>query len=87
MIALCLDRWKTYEERDAVMIELAKDGIETRPMFYPLNEMPACSDFPRAESLDNSTRIARSGIVLPSGPTLTEDDVAYICERFKQRII
>ncbi|HZS48612.1 MAG TPA: DegT/DnrJ/EryC1/StrS family aminotransferase [Blastocatellia bacterium] len=86
MIALCLDRWKTYEQRDEVMAELALHGIETRPMFYPLNEMPACANFPRSKSLDNAARIARSGIVLPSGPTLTEEDVAYICDRFKQAL-
>src|SRR5882724_7138189 len=72
--------------RDAVAAQLAGIGIETRPMFYPMNEMPACIEFPCARDLSNSARIARSGIVLPSGPTLTEDDVAYICEHFKRVI-
>ena len=83
MIAVCVDRWDSYEMRDAAGIRLANVGIETRPMFYPLNEMPACTEFPHASDLSVSSRIARSGIVLPSGPTLAEDDVAYICEHFK----
>ena len=83
MIAVCVNQWDTYEMRDAAAVRLASAGIETRPMFYPLNEMPACAEFPHASDLTVSARIARSGIVLPSGPTLTEDDVAYICEHLK----
>jgi perosamine synthetase len=86
MIAVLVDRWKSYDQRDAVAAQLATAGIETRPMFYPLHEMPACAEFPRSNDLMNSIRIARSGIVLPSGPTLTEDDVVYICDQFKRTI-
>ena len=86
MIAVLFDGWKDYEDRDAVAAELGRLGIETRPMFYPLNEMPVCNDFPRAPGLTNAARIARTGIVLPSGPDLTEDDVSYICDHFRRVI-
>jgi len=87
MIAVCIDKWKSYDQRDAAAKELAEAGIETRPMFYPLNEMPACAEFPHAPDLNVSARIARSGIMLPSGPTLTENDVSYICEHFRRVIV
>lgn len=65
--------------RDAVMVELAKAGIETRPFFYPMHTLPmyqetaAGQQFPVAESL------ARRGFNVPSSATLTEEEVAYVC--------
>jgi perosamine synthetase len=83
MVALRYEPWHTYEQRDSAMEELARRGIETRPMFYPLHELPACAGFPRAENLTNAVTLARSGIVLPSSPLLGESDVAEICVEFK----
>lgn len=63
--------------RDAVMKELARAGVETRPFFYPMHTLPmyreAGTNFPLAE------RLAAQGINLPSSATLTEEDVAYVC--------
>ncbi|MFY9621701.1 MAG: DegT/DnrJ/EryC1/StrS aminotransferase family protein [Pyrinomonadaceae bacterium] len=65
-------------DRDAVMEELAQAGIESRPFFYPMHALPMyrapASGFPVAEGL------ASRGINLPSSATLTEQDVAYICD-------
>jgi perosamine synthetase len=64
--------------RDAVMEELARAGIETRPFFYPMHTLPmyreTSTDFPVAEGL------AARGLNLPSSATLTENDVAYVCQ-------
>jgi perosamine synthetase len=68
------------EERDRVMGALAEDGIETRPLFYPLHTMPPYasdgqSHLPVAESL------ACRGITLPTHCALTAEDITYVCER------
>lgn len=80
-------RWLyTVVLRDKVVIErneliglLAADGIETRPVFYPMHHMPPYHD--SAASMPVAEHLAANGISLPTHGHLTEDDVVYICER------
>ena len=80
IICVLLDE-KFPVERDEVMMRLAESGIETRPFFYPMHTLPmyreaaASGQFPVAESL------ARRGFNVPSSATLTEEDVAYVCQK------
>jgi perosamine synthetase len=63
--------------RDRVMARLDELGIETRPVFYPMHQLPpyqTSSGFPIADS-----RAAR-GITLPMHQGLDEGDVARIAE-------
>lgn len=46
--------------------DLARQGIETRPIFYPLHKMPAFEKY-LSDICDNSVKIADSGISLPTG--------------------
>ena len=66
--------------RDEIMKHLQRHGIESRPLFYPLHEMPPYRHFsapgvtyPVTESL------SRRGISLPSGYGLNSTDIRYIC--------
>lgn len=69
----------TAGQRDAVMAAMDADGIETRPVFYPMHVMPVYTAdsalFPVA------TDLAQRGINLPTHGLLTEEDVARVCER------
>lgn len=68
--------------KDALVEEMKKLGIETRPIHYPLSSMPAFSRYTGAgggRSLSpEAYRISENGINLPSGLQLTRDDVAYV---------
>lgn len=74
----------TTADRDAVMAALDADGIETRPVFYPMHVMPVYTQdsarFPVA------TDLARRGINLPTHGLLTEPDVARVCERLRHHV-
>lgn len=63
-------------DRNKLRNELASQGIETRPLFFPVYKMPPYHDeslhFPIAES------IGASGINLPSFPALTEGELQRI---------
>lgn len=64
------------DDRDGLMERLKENGIDTRPLFYPITTMPPYKEdkqYPVAELL--STR----GVNLPSSPTLTRGEVEYIC--------
>ena len=68
-------------ERDALMALLSEDGIETRPVFYPMHRLPPYLEpntpYPVADGL------SRRGISLPMHVALTEDNVAYIASRLE----
>lgn len=65
-------------DRDQWMDELALQGIETRPVFYPVHWMPAYTryggQFPIADQCSSR------GVNLPTHGKLTEADVDYVCK-------
>lgn len=63
--------------RDNLRQHLARAGIETRPLFYPVHTMPAYSRNFRRHSVAED--LSWRGINLPSFPSLTDDEVFYIC--------
>ncbi len=63
-------------ERDPLREFLKHKGVETRPLFFPIHDMPIYANdvsYPVAEDL------AYRGITLPSYPELTESNVETIC--------
>ncbi|KAA1010670.1 DegT/DnrJ/EryC1/StrS family aminotransferase [Paraburkholderia panacisoli] len=68
-------------ERDPFRDALQLDGIETRPLFYPVHQMQMYAapgqNFPIADD------ISSRGINLPSYPALMRDDITFICERVR----
>jgi len=62
--------------RDALIPALRSRGIDSRPFFHPLDTLPPYrSDTPCPVAL----QLSRSGLNLPSSPTLTDEQVTYIC--------
>ena len=65
-------------QRDPLREHLQKNGIETRPVFYPIHSMPMYASFYRR--MPQAENIASRGITLPSYPGLTNDEISYIAE-------
>jgi len=70
--------------RDLLMDRLLKDGIETRPLFYPMHQMPVYLD--SSVKCPICEKLAAHGINLPTHDLLTREDVSYICGRLKYYI-
>lgn len=68
----------TPELRDPLRTHLAADGIETRPLFYPVHTMPMYDRSYRRHPV--AENLAWRGINLPSWPGLDERGVARITE-------
>lgn len=79
---MCSCLVKNESERDNLRDYLSGLGIETRPLFFPVHLMDIYSgklgDFPVAEN------IGLRGLNLPSWPGLTEEDIAYICQKIRE---
>jgi len=71
-------------DRDKLIKDLYTDGIETRPLFYPMHVMPPYLD--ENAGCPMSEDIAFRGINLPTHSQLSEEDIVYICECLIKRI-
>jgi len=67
--------------RDDLMQKLNEDGIETRPLFYPMHIMPPYFD--ENAKCPMSEYVSSRGINLPTHAFLEKEDVQYICDRIK----
>jgi perosamine synthetase len=65
---------------------LEQHGIQTRPFFKGMHEQPALRSLGlfRNESYPVTERISRQGLYLPSGFTLTEEQIATVCKELKR---
>ena len=68
-------------KRDSLMEKLRLVGIDSRPTFYPMHQMPAFSHLVSSGPFPVSTDIAHRGISLPSSVELSDDDIQSICNR------
>lgn len=73
----------TREERDRVLVGLKEQGVDSRPFFYPMSELPMYRGGARNPvSADLSAR----GLNLPTYPDLQDDEVAYVCDALRHVI-
>jgi perosamine synthetase len=64
-------------DRDTLMARLRELGIETRPVFYPIHTLPM---YQQGLHLPVAEEIGRKGINLPSGATLTPQNIDTVCD-------
>jgi perosamine synthetase len=69
--------------RDRLMARLHEEGVETRPVFYPVHSLPPYRDAARGEEFPVAERLARGGLSLPTWAGLSGDDLSYVCERLR----
>ena len=65
-----------HVDRDAVINEMETQGVECRPTFCCVHEMPP---YLQALKFPVSEAIARRGLSLPSYPDLRDEDVERVC--------
>ncbi len=81
-IGACSAEWvttivfKKSVEKERVVSELNVLGIETRPFFYPVNQMPP---YKSKESFPVAENLSRLGLILPSHYRITLEQVEEIC--------
>ena len=76
-ICLEVDNW-TARERDQFMQSLAECGVESRPYFYPLSDMPMYRDG-CVHPTPISHQVSQQGLNLPSYFDMSHQDVTDVC--------
>ena len=64
--------------RNELMDKMLKNGVETRPAFYPLHQMPPYKNYPTKSSFENADYISEQGISFPSSVNITEQELENI---------
>jgi perosamine synthetase len=72
----------TEVKRQTLMTGLRNRGVDSRPYFYPVSDMPM---YPDADT-PFAHRYSHAGINLPSYIDLTEQDVQFISRQFEQAL-
>jgi perosamine synthetase len=69
-------------DADVMARRLREKGVETRPFFLGMHEQPAFHRLGlfRDESYPVAERLARRGLYLPSGLTITEPEIDLVCD-------
>ncbi len=70
---------------EAMRIQLDQAGIESRPLWKPMHKQPVFQNCP-AYTNGTAENLFRQGLCLPSGPMVTDQDVAYIIDSIKENI-
>lgn len=67
--------------RDDLLLALREQNIDSRPFFHPLDTLPP---YRRSVPCPTALRLSRQGLNLPSAPTLTDQQVLYICDTIRK---
>ncbi|KQX44803.1 MULTISPECIES: DegT/DnrJ/EryC1/StrS family aminotransferase [unclassified Ensifer] len=70
--------------RNELMRTLEQKGVETRPVFFPLNQMPPYFD--ERVQVPNAVFCSERGINLPTHEGLSIDDIDYVCDVIVQAL-
>ncbi len=73
-------------DRDKLIEKLLMNGIETRPTFYPLHQMPLYQKYAEGRTFTECLKVSRLGISLPSSVTVSANEISNISNRIKNII-
>jgi perosamine synthetase len=78
LYSIIIDENEAGIGREALMAQLAGQGIDTRPFFYPLHSQPPFS-YEANRTFPNSDWLASSGLSLPTSNNIKLEDVDKVC--------
>jgi perosamine synthetase len=87
MVCVRLDQpWASH--RDDILADLASQGVDSRPFFVPLDQLPPYQDAPRvaadgSAAMPVATEVAAASFNLPSSTKLHRADVSTVCHALR----
>lgn len=73
-------------DRDEVMEKLKLNGVDTRPLFFPMHAMPPYESLRKVGTLEVSTEVSRRGVSLPSSAGLTVREIEHVASTIKSSL-
>lgn len=84
MFGVLVDRHGFGMDKDELRKKLAARGIETRSFFVPIHTQPVYRRLFAGQRYPVAERLCRDGLYLPSGTTLTNNDIERVIEAVKR---
>ena len=84
LTCILVDPQKAGKTREDIRLKLEAENIETRPLWKPMHLQPVFVDAPFYGN-GTSERLFDVGLCLPSGPTLTNEDIKRVVDVIKAR--
>lgn len=84
MVTLMLDG--SSVRRDSVVADLDERGIETRPVFYPVPDLPPYVKSDGDAAYPVARDLHRRGFSLPTSAALSGADIDYVCESLRRAV-
>jgi perosamine synthetase len=78
LVTIIIDENKFGASRDQIKEYLRKNKIDSRPVFYPIHQMPPYKEF-NIDNYPNSIYASENGLSLPSSCVLDKKSIARIC--------
>jgi perosamine synthetase len=66
--------------RDEVMARLSKAGVDTRPLFYCMHEMPPYKAYAGNRAFPTASRLSENGLSLPSSVSITRAQLDHVAD-------
>ena len=83
LTCIVIDPQEAGFTREELRLKMEEENIETRPLWKPMHLQPVFADCPYYG--DNTEgRLFDNGLCLPSGPTLTDEDIERVAEVIKE---
>ncbi len=81
MVCVQIKNYST-SERDGLLKKLKNKGVDGRPFFYPISDMPMYGEV----ETSITHKVSAKGLNLPSYYDITKNEVAYVCKTLLQCI-
>jgi perosamine synthetase len=81
LYTVLVDEQRFGMDRDGLMAALAQQGIETRPVFYPVHTQPI---YNTGQCLPVAEELSRRGLSLPSAVTMQSQDIERVCSIIRE---
>lgn len=83
LVPLLIDAAVYGRDRETLMADLARDGVQTRPVWHLNHLQRPYADAPRDRIERALVQLERT-LTLPSSTNLSPDEHAYVCERLRR---
>jgi dTDP-4-amino-4,6-dideoxygalactose transaminase len=83
LTCILVDPQFTGKSREDIRLKMEDQNVETRPLWKPMHLQPVFADAPFYGN-GTSEHLFDIGLCLPSGPTLTDDDIKKVADVIRQ---
>ena len=79
LYSIIIDINESGKSIEEIQYKMKVLNIDSRPFFYPMHQMPPYKNL-KHNSLDNSLKISRTGLSLPTYNSISASEINYICD-------